>query len=208
MKIAKFQFNMFGENCYVLYDPESGEAMIVDPGMINRAEEKVLDDFIADKNLRVKYLVNTHLHLDHCFGNRHIEQKYGLNTMANPADAPLGKDISAQARMFGLFDEFPSPGTIEPLRDGDELQLGGKKIEVIATPGHTLGGISLYAPEDGWVITGDTLFGDGNIGRTDLPGGDYPTLMRSVERLHKLPAKTLLLPGHGATSTIGDTQAF
>lgn len=193
---------MFGENCYLVYEPDSHEAMIVDPGMATASEKEALDRIIAEKHLVVKYLVNTHLHLDHCFGNAHIERKYGVKTRAHKADAPLGHDISGQARLFGIFNEFPDVGNLEPLAEGDVLTLGDEKIRVIETPGHTPGGISLYAPDDGWVITGDTLFGDGNVGRTDLPGGDYDILMQSVRKLHELPEDTSLLPGHGAPSTI------
>lgn len=193
---------MFGENCYLVYDPESREAMIVDPGMISDPEKSSLDDYIKDNNLSVKYLVNTHLHLDHSFGNSHIEKKYGVCTHANVKDAPLGRDISAQARMFGIFNEFQNIEAIEPLVENSVLTLGKERIIVLETPGHTPGGISLYAPDDGWVITGDTLFGDGNVGRTDLPGGDYPTLMDSVRKLYALPQGTRILPGHGPGSTI------
>lgn len=205
MKILRFQFNMFGENCYLVYEPDSHEAMIVDPGMITDSEEDALDRIIAEKHLIVKYLVNTHLHLDHCFGNAYIERKYGVVTRAHKADAPLGCNISGQARIFGIFTEFSNVGDIKPLAEGDVLTLGDEKIQVIETPGHTPGGISLYAPEDGWVITGDTLFGDGNVGRTDLPGGNYDTLMQSIRKLRELPDDTSLYPGHGLPSTIART---
>lgn len=199
---------MFAENCYIVFDETTREAMIVDPGMVTESERKVIDDFIAKEKLTLKYLVNTHLHLDHCFGNAYIINKYGIHTLANIADAPLGNDITAQAHMFGLAGRFESVGEITPLNQGDILTLGQEQIRVIATPGHSPGGISLYAPADGWVITGDTLFGDGNIGRTDLPGGDYHTLINSVKRLQQLPPATKLLPGHGNVSTIAATQTF
>ncbi|MCM1310736.1 MAG: MBL fold metallo-hydrolase [Bacteroides sp.] len=205
MKIVRFTFNMFGENCYLVYDPASREAMVVDPGMISPAENDALDNYIDKENLTLKYLLNTHLHLDHCFGNAHITQKYGIKTRANQADEFLGNDISGQARMFGVFNNFDNVGEIIRLSEGDTLTLGTEKIKVIETPGHSPGGISLYAPADGWVITGDTLFSDGNVGRTDLPGGDYQTLMQSVAKLHKLPGTTKLLPGHGPSSTIADS---
>ena len=205
MKIVRFQFNMFGENCYLVYEPQSREAMIVDPGMLSPSECESIDGYIAREDLRVKYLVNTHLHLDHCFGNAHIERKYGVKTRAHEADAPLGRNISGRARMFGFFNDFENIGEIEPLTDGDILTLGAEQVTVISTPGHSPGGISLYAPADGWVITGDTLFADGNVGRTDLPGGDYNTLMESVRKLRRLPGPTSLLPGHGPGSTIAES---
>lgn len=204
MKIVKFQFNMFGENCYVVYDPESREAMVVDPGMLTSAENEAIDGFIARERLSVKYLVNTHLHLDHCFGNAHISERYAVTARAHSADAPLGRDIAAQARMFGIFDaNVGNVDKIIPLNEGDVLTLGREHIRVIHTPGHSPGGISLYAPDDGWILTGDTLFGDGNIGRTDLPGGNHRQLLDSVRtKLLPLPPSTRLLPGHGPASTL------
>jgi len=204
MKTVRFTFNMFDENCYLVYEPQSREAMVVDPGMISPSEHEEIDGFIAREGLTVKHLVNTHLHLDHCFGNAHIERKYGVKTRANAADTPLGRNISGQARLFGIFSAFENVGEIEPLTDGDILTLGTEEIRVISTPGHSPGGISLYAPATGLIITGDTLFGDGNVGRTDLPGGDYNVLVESVRKLRQLPGTTTLLPGHGPGSTIAD----
>lgn len=206
MKIVKFRFNMFGENCYVIYDPASRQAMVVDPGMINAAEQQALDSFIASNNLSVKYLVNTHLHLDHAFGNAHVAQTYGLTTRAHAADAPLGADLEMQARQFGIFNApIANVDSIEPLAEGDTLSLGNNEIRVIHTPGHTPGGIALYAPADGWVITGDSLFANGGIGRTDLPGGNHAQLIDSLKnKLFTLPGETTVLPGHGPSSTIAD----
>lgn len=205
MKIVKFTFNMFGENCYIVYDPESAQAMVVDPGMLTQNEKQALDDFITKNALSVKYLVNTHLHLDHCFGNDHVSKTYGVTTMAHPADTPLGRDITSQARMFGIFDaETSDISKISPLAEGDVLTLGSGRVEVLNTPGHTPGGISLYLPDDKTVITGDTLFAGGDIGRTDLPGGNYNRLIESIRtKLYTLPPETKVLPGHGPTSTIG-----
>lgn len=207
MKIVKFQFNMFGENCFVVWSPQSRECMIVDPGMISTAENEAIDAFIAREGLTVKYLVNTHLHLDHCFGNAHVSAAYGVKTRAHMADAPFGSGLKAQARMFGITDAPLADLTeIEPLADGTVLTLGDERIEVIHVPGHSPGGIALYAPADGWAISGDSLF-RGSIGRTDLAGGDYGQLIRSVtDRLLTLPDATRVLPGHGEFTTIGDEK--
>lgn len=206
MKIVKFRFNMFGENCYVVYDPETRQAMVVDPGMINAAEQKALDDFISSNGLSVKYLINTHLHLDHAFGNGHVARTYGVPTRAHAADIPLGADLKRQAELFGIFDApISGIGPVEPLAEGDMLTLGDNGIRVIHTPGHTPGGIALHAPSDGWVITGDSLFADGGIGRTDLPGGNHAQLIDSLKhKLFTLPGSTTVLPGHGPASTIAD----
>ncbi len=199
---------MFGENCYVVWSPESRECMIVDPGMISDAENEAIDSFIAREGLTVKYLVNTHLHLDHCFGNSHVSAAYGVKTHAHPADAPLGRGLRAQARMFGVDSPALADLTdIEPLTDGTVLTLGRERVEVIHVPGHSPGGIALYAPADGWVISGDSLF-RGSIGRTDLTGGDYGELIRSVtDRLLTLPDATRVLPGHGGFTTVADEKA-
>ncbi len=208
MKIVKFTFNMFGENCYLVYNSDSREAMIVDPGMLTETEQQAIDGCIADRNLLVKYIVNTHMHLDHCFGATYAAAKYGVDLLAHPADAPLGQNLARQAAQFGIFDDRIADVTAtKPLNDGDTLTLGNETIKVIHTPGHSPGGLSLYAPDDGWVITGDTLFADGNIGRTDLPGGDYNTLINSITtRLFTLPADTTVLPGHGPASTIAQCK--
>lgn len=206
MKIVKFQFNMFGENCYVVYDPASRQAMVVDPGMLTENERQAIDGFIAREQLTVKYLVNTHLHLDHAFGNAHISNKYGVKTRAHSADIPLGSNLRRQAEQFGIFDvQIGEIGEVEPLKEGDILTLGNDEIKVIHTPGHSPGGIALYAPTDGWVITGDSLFADGGIGRTDLPGGNHQQLIDSLKtKLFTLPGETKIIPGHGPVSTIAD----
>lgn len=208
MKIVKFTFNMFGENCYLVYNSDSREAMIVDPGMLTEAERQVIDGFIADNKLRVKHIVNTHMHLDHCFGAIYAAQKYGIDLLAHPSDSPLGQNLTGQAAQFGIFDDHIADiSTTKPLNDGDTLTLGNETVKVIHTPGHSPGGLSLYAPSDGWVITGDTLFAGGNIGRTDLPGGDYDTLINSIRtKLFTLPGDTTVLPGHGPASTIAQCK--
>ncbi len=204
MKIAKFQFNMFGTNCYVVWSPKTMECMIVDPGMITPAENEAIDSFIADELLKVKYLVNTHLHLDHCFGNNHIAEKYGVTTMAHKADHFLGATLKQQSMLFGIKDPaIRDISQIEALSSDAEILLGDEIIRVIHVPGHSPGGIALYAPADGWIIVGDTIFAGGGIGRTDLTGGDYRTLIDSIEnRLFTLPLCTSVLPGHGSSSTI------
>lgn len=208
MKIVKFTFNMFGENGYLVYSPETREAMVVDPGMLSTAEEEAIDGYIADHDLKVKYLVNTHLHLDHCFGNPHISEKYGVTTMAHPDDHAMGFNLRRQSAEFGVNDpRIRDLGEIQPLVDGDKLTLGNEEIEVIHLPGHSRGGIALYAPADGWVITGDSLFA-GSIGRTDFPEGNHSDLVRSVtERLLTLPPQTTVLPGHGPATTIANEAA-
>lgn len=208
MKITKFQFNMFAANCFVVWNPETKECMVVDPGMINATENQAIDAFIAENGLSVKYVVNTHLHLDHCFGNAHMAREYGVTPLAHPADHPLGAAINAQARMFGIFDlEVDAPEKIDPIMPGDVLTLGSERIEVRHVPGHSPGGIVLYAPDDGWVIVGDAIFAGGGRGRTDLHGGNYAQLVNAINsELFSLPDSVVVLPGHGPATTIGDEK--
>lgn len=203
MKIKTFEFNPFGEHTYVVWDSDTRDAMVIDPGMSNERERLEFDRFIADEHLHLTHMVNTHLHLDHVWGNDHVATKYGLVTEANEADAPLGARRREQARMFGM-DGAPLP-PIEVavnLRQGDHIKVGELDFTVLQVPGHSPGGIALYAPAEGVLFSGDSLF-EGSIGRTDLTGGDYSTLIRAItERLLSLPPSTVVYPGHGAPTTI------
>ena len=203
MKVSRFIFNMFGVNTYVLWDPESLEAAIVDPGMIDGRENEALDNFIGKHRLKVTNLINTHSHLDHIFGNAYVKEKYGLKIKAHPEDEFLATDLPNQAKRFGIQLPLTPQRTEVELHDGDTLFLGKERIEIISVPGHSPGSIALYCPESNFVITGDALFA-GSIGRTDLPKGNQATLIDSIQKkLMTLPDSTVILPGHGGESTIG-----
>lgn len=203
MKVSRFVFNMFGVNTYVMWDPSTLETAIVDPGMIDGQESNALFDFIARNNLKPVHLINTHMHLDHIFGNIAVKDRYGLDIKAHPDDDFLGRNLAQSAARFGIRTSTPDHGLDIPLKDGDTLMLGKESIEIIAVPGHSPGSIALYCPESGFVLTGDALF-QGSIGRTDLPGGDHTVLVNSIaNRLFALPDSTVVLPGHGPETTIG-----
>ena len=198
---------MFGVNTYVLWDPASHEAIIVDPGMTSQEERDALDDFLQRNGLRATQLVNTHMHLDHIFGNTYVRDRHGLPVKAARADEFLGLTLNEQAARFHLPVKAEDHGIDEELKDGDTLRLGDEEIKVLAVPGHSPGSIALYAPESGFVITGDALFA-GSIGRTDLPGGDHRLLLDGIRaKLLPLPGDTLVLPGHGPATTIGAEKA-
>ncbi|WP_297069123.1 MBL fold metallo-hydrolase [uncultured Duncaniella sp.] len=206
MKVSRFVFNMFGVNTYVVWDPESLEAAIIDPGMIDDDERRALDSFIESRNLKVTQLINTHSHLDHIFGNTYIKEKYGLEIKANPADDFLARTLPEQAARFGLRMPLQPQQLDVELHDGDTIFLGKERMEVLGVPGHSPGGIALYCPESNFVITGDTLF-PGSMGRTDLPMGDYATLVDAIRRkLLTLPDSTVVLSGHGGETTIGNEK--
>lgn len=204
MKIQKFTYNMFGVNTYVIWDEASGEAAIIDPGMISRNDNSELENFILSNSLTPKFLINTHLHIDHTLGNDAVMATYSLPIHANSDDEFLGATRSRQAEMFGIGMSSLTPVSVDHnLKNGDRLKLGNETIEIIAVPGHSPGSIAIYSPDGGFVITGDALF-QGSIGRTDLPGGNHSQLIRSItERLLSLPPDTIVYPGHGPSTTIG-----
>lgn len=206
MEIAIFQFSLFGINTYVVYDLKSRECIVVDPGMISDDERKALDGFITRNNLKLISVVNTHLHIDHAVGNDYLLTKYEVKAKAHLLDLPLGDRMQQQAMMFGLGGEYKGVEISDYLKDGDKIKIGDGELEVIAVPGHSQGSIALYDRKDGFVIVGDALF-EGSIGRTDLPGGDYATLIKSIkDHLLSLPDSTLVYSGHGNPTTIGDER--
>ena len=203
LKIQRFEFNPFQVNTYIVYDPQSKEAMIVDPGMFFPEESDRLAAFITENSLRVTRIVNTHLHLDHIFGNQSAAERFNVTPYAHAADFSLGRSLAQQARNFGIPDSYVrQPEEFQPLSDGDSIKIGSDEIEVIAVPGHSTGGIALYCQAENWVITGDSLF-QSSIGRTDLPGGNHQQLVEAVRtRLLTLPPQTIVYPGHGPSTTI------
>ena len=208
LKVKQFVFNPFGENTYIIWDEASRDAMVIDPGMGNSKEEEMFDKYIADNKLNVKQIVNTHLHLDHCFGDNYVRNRYGAKIHASADDASLGRTVASQASMFGLAPDDSRNVSIDvPLADGDTITLGNYTFDVLAVPGHSPGGIALYCPKGEFAIVGDSIFA-GAIGRTDLPGGDYSTLIDALRRkILSLPDNTRLLTGHDRSTTVGQERA-
>lgn len=207
LKIKQFVFNPFGECTYLVIDEATLDAIVVDPGMADPDELKRFDDFITENHINIKEIVNTHLHIDHCFGANYVKDKYGVPVAAHINDTTLGDNIAGQARMFGIRGEHANVMIDSPLAEGDTVTIGTEKLEVIHTPGHTQGGICLYSPKGKFLISGDTLF-KGTIGRTDHPGGNHEQLVESLNNklLNALPDDTLVLPGHGPATTIGQEK--
>lgn len=202
LTIKKLIFNPFGENTYIVWD-KSKEAAIIDPGMMSDYENSVVLKFVTDNQLNLRHLINTHAHIDHIAGNGFVKRTFGLESECNKADEYLAKHVCEQAQMFGLrYNGNPLSIDIH-LNDNDTIKIGDESLSVIYVPGHTKGHIALYSQQSDCVFTGDALFRQ-SIGRTDLPGGDYATLIRSITgRLMNLPETTTIYPGHGENSTIG-----
>ncbi|MDX9822228.1 MAG: MBL fold metallo-hydrolase [Syntrophales bacterium] len=199
MIIRQIQVGAMAVFAYIVGDPESGEGLVIDPAANT---EEILQE-AKREGLTIRTIVNTHAHPDHTGGNGAMKEKTGAAIVIHEADAQMLLSMpSAYLRMFGAL---PSPPADLLVRDGDELKLGGTALTVIHTPGHTPGGMCLYA--DGAIFTGDTLFVEG-VGRTDLPGGSWDVMAAAIrEKLFSLPDATVVYPGHNygssPTSTIG-----
>jgi hydroxyacylglutathione hydrolase len=200
--IKKFIFNPFSENTYVVWDEETNEGMIVDPGCSDDSEENDLENFIQTRNILIKYLIITHCHVDHILGCRFVKEKYAPVYLVPEDDLPLLKEAKTQASAFGLNIEIP-PFPDDHIQEDSNISLGNTKVKIIFTPGHSPGEHCLYFEKEKFCITGDVLFKN-SIGRTDLWQGDYSTLMDSIKnKLLTLPDDVVIYPGHGESSKIG-----
>ena len=200
MKIYKLIFSPIDVNTYILAD-DSGECAIIDCGCYDKKESDKLEKFIKEKNLNPVLLLNTHCHLDHVFGNRFILERYGLSTFSSEFDEMDRKNASQHAILFGLsMDNPPDPAGF--ISDNQIVAFGTTELVALHVPGHTSGSLAFYSEKNDCVFTGDALFA-GSIGRTDLPGGDYETLIASIKcKLFVLPPSTSVYPGHGNETTI------
>ena len=207
MKIKYFANNPFQENTYIVWDEHSHDGAMVDCGVLFNAEQEAVAQYIADNGIRITHLLNTHLHLDHCFGNHWAAECYCIKPEAHEADAPYIANFNAQLRSFGLDPDIAPAEPIGAfLRDGDVVAVGNLAFEVIHTPGHTPGGVCYYCKTEKIVLTGDTLFA-GSVGRADLEGGSYSDLIRSIKnKLMSLPDDVRVYCGHGPYTTIGDER--
>ncbi len=202
MKTAVVTTRLFGENIYIVWDEESLDAAIIDPGMMDADERAHVEDVVATQHLNVKCVLLTHSHVDHCCSARWTADKYGVKVLGSGKDKALAGNLEMQAKMFHLRIT-PQPLVIDKeLKQGDELGIGSVSIHVLETPGHTEGGLAYYIPQSSVAFVGDTIF-QRSVGRTDLPGGNHAELISSIkEKLFTLPENTILAPGHGPTTTV------
>ncbi len=201
ISIALFTFNSFQENTYVLYD-ETKQCIIIDPGCYTPEERAELIGFIEQEGLMPVKLINTHCHIDHVLGNKFIADKYQLKLEMHALDIPTLHAVPTYGQKWGIFAE-PSPEPEILLEEGNTVTFGNSTLEVLFTPGHSNGSISFYCRKDRFVIVGDVLFYQ-SIGRTDIPGGNFDTLIQSIrEKLFILENSTKVYPGHGPSTAIG-----
>lgn len=201
IKIACLTFNPIQENTYVVWD-DTLECIVIDAGNSSPREDAALDNFILERGLKPVLAVNTHGHFDHTLGVEHLKQRYGIPFALAGKDRFLLEGASASGSVFGIaVGKLPEPEI--DLDKTDEVRFGHTVLRVIRTPGHTPGHVALYEPESKSLFTGDTLFRE-SIGRTDLPGGDYSWIMRSIlDRIVPLGDEVKVYPGHGPETTIG-----
>ena len=206
--IKSFVFNPIQVNTYILYD-ETKECIIIDAGVLYKNEEEQLKKFISENELIPIKLLNTHYHFDHILGNKFVFENYNVSIEAHSSLKEILKkiDIIKIASMFGLIIDNP-PQITKYLDDGNIIKFGNSELSVFHVPGHAPESIVFYNEEQKFAIVGDVLF-DGSIGRTDLPGGNYNTLINSIkEKLLVLNDDVKIYPGHGNTTTIGRERKY
>lgn len=200
-----FEFNPFQENTYVVYD-ETGEATVIDAGCYGRKEEQQLAEFIGSKGLTVKALINTHSHLDHVLGAYFVKDRYKVPLLIHRFDEQTLRMGKVSSVMYGIdhFSEVTADGFLD---ERIPFRFGNQAFDVLFLPGHAPGHVGFYHPQQKVLFGGDVLF-HRSIGRTDLPGGDYDTLIDSIhDKIFTLPDDVVVYPGHGQPTTVGEEKA-
>ncbi|WP_407429996.1 MBL fold metallo-hydrolase [Arcticibacter sp.] len=206
IQVKYFVCNPFQENTYLLYD-ETGECVIIDPGMYTGAEQNMITQFISENKLTPRHLLNTHCHIDHVLGNKFIFDTYGLLPQFHEGELPVITSVPAYSAAMGIqYEVSPLPANF--LGESGSLGFGNSTLDIVFAPGHSPAHICFYSGEDGFLIGGDVLFYR-SIGRTDLPGGNHNQLLTSIrENIFKLPDTCTVYPGHGPETTIGFEKQY
>lgn len=199
--VKAFTFNPVQENSYILFNDQK-KCVIIDPGCYFPEERQTLKDFIDKSGLEPVWLLNTHCHLDHVFGNKFVAETWGLTLHIHPEEKKVLEFAPTSGEMWQLpFENYE--GEPAYLREGEQVIVGEDRLSILFTPGHSPGSLSFYAEKEGFVIGGDVLF-NGSVGRTDLPGGSFTTLFQSIQtQFFTLPDETKVYSGHGPMTTIG-----
>ena len=200
LEIKSFTFNPYQENTYLIFD-DSKEAVIIDPGNYEAYENELISKFIDENKLQLKKIILTHCHIDHCLGNKYLNEKYGAELLIPFDERDLYKNVENIATLFG-FANYSHLDENEYLKEKDKIEFGDIKLDVLFLPGHSPGHLAFYFKNDNVCFSGDVLFYN-SIGRTDLPGGDHDTLINSIKnKLFLLNPNTIIYPGHGQKTTL------
>lgn len=206
--IKQFTFNHFEVNCYVVVDEATCQCAIVDPASEASFEDAQLTQYIADKHLVPTLVLLTHAHVDHIAGLRQVCEHYKLPVTMHAEGRKLLKQAEAYGSIMGFAVDNMGDLKVSTIEDGEVLKMGETEIECRYVPGHCQGSMCFVLPADNAVLTGDALF-HFSIGRTDLPGGDYPTLISKLkERVLTLPDEYTVFPGHGIASRIDKEKKY
>jgi hydroxyacylglutathione hydrolase len=205
ISVQVFTFNPFEENTYVLH--AEGEAFVIDPGCYEQQEQQVLEDYIRSRNLRVAAVLNTHCHIDHVLGNYFSCLAFQAPLIIHQLEERMLRAVATYAPNYG-FHRYQEKQPDRFFAPGERLALGPEELEVVFVPGHSPGHVALYNTSQQWIIGGDVLF-HRSIGRTDLPGGDHDTLIRSIQsQFFSLPDDVVVYPGHGPATTVGAEKKY
>ncbi|MGD8545856.1 MAG: MBL fold metallo-hydrolase [Candidatus Bathyarchaeota archaeon] len=201
MLVRRFTVGRFFTNCYIVVSEKTREAVIIDPGFDHRQEAEEIYEFVESRDLEITIVVNTHGHPDHTCGNGMVKKKFGVPILIHEYDAHMLQKSNRVAEFFGL--RVSSPPADKILHEEDTIEFGDLTFEVLHTPGHSRGCISLKGKNE--VFTGDTLFA-GSIGRIDFPDSSRIEMKRSLEKLENLPVHFIVYPGHGPETTIREEK--
>ncbi|MEO6695845.1 MAG: MBL fold metallo-hydrolase [Ignavibacteria bacterium] len=206
MKIKQFTLNPFSMNCYIYYDETSGNSVIIDPAAFSQHEKDLITDFVRDNAIKVKYIINTHGHIDHILGNKFAKDTFSVPIYMHKSDEFMISNANEQARFFGL--DFPEPPPVdEYITEDTKLNISGTELEFINTPGHSPGSVCIIDHKHKNVFCGDLIFKN-SIGRTDLQGGDLKVLIDSVKNKLFKNCKDdfILYPGHMEITNVKDEK--
>lgn len=204
IQLQVFQFNPFQENTYLLWD-EAGNGLVFDPGCYEFEERKEIKDFITAKGIQMKYILNTHAHIDHVLGVSFFQTEYKIPFCLHLKDKPLLDDAGNRAQVYG-FPHYQAATVDQWISETDRIQIGEFDISILFVPGHAPGHVAFYLANEGWLIGGDVLF-KRSVGRTDFPLCNHADLVKSIQtQLYTLPESTIVYPGHGSKTTIGEEK--
>ena len=205
MRIKSFTLNPFGVNCYLYYDENTGEGFLIDPAVSDYDEEKEVSDFVTGYRINIRFIINTHGHIDHVMGNKWASGYFSAPVLIHEDDNALLSKVVEQGMMFGIPLE-PLPGADKFISAGELITIRDCSVKILHTPGHSPGGICIVDEANKVIFSGDLLFNK-SIGRTDLPGGDMQILLKSInEKILCYPDDFKIYPGHMDPTTIGDER--